>query len=92
MQKLAFLVGKWIGKAHFVRGPTEFVELVQTEEAQYKLDGLILTIEGVGKRASRGQPLLQPLDKTPLRSLLASIRPDGYKNGRNLNGPKTRHR
>jgi hypothetical protein len=34
MQKLAFLSGKWVGQAHLLRGPTEFVELVQTEEAQ----------------------------------------------------------
>lgn len=45
MQKLAFLVGKWIGEARILRGPTEFVELVQTGEAQYKLDRPILTIE-----------------------------------------------
>ena len=59
MQKLAFLTGKWVGEAHLLRGPTEFVELVQTEEAEYKLDGLILVIEGVGKTASGNQPLLQ---------------------------------
>jgi len=35
------------------------VELLQTEEAQYKLDGLILVIEGVGRTKSGGQPLLQ---------------------------------
>jgi hypothetical protein len=59
MQKLAFLVGRWIGEAHLLRSPTEFVELVQTEETQYKLDGLILTIEGVGRTVSGGQTLLQ---------------------------------
>ena len=59
MQKLAFLNGKWAGEASLLRGPTEFVELLQTEEAQYKLDGLILVIEGVGRTASGGQALLQ---------------------------------
>ena len=59
MQKLDFLVGKWIGWAHLRRSATESVELIQTEEAQYKLSGLILTIEGVGKIASGGQALLQ---------------------------------
>jgi len=58
MQKLAFLVGKWIGKAHLLRSAAESVELIQTEEAQYKLDGLILTIEGTGKTISGGQTLL----------------------------------
>jgi len=33
--------------------------LLQTEEAQYKLDGLIVVIEGVGLTRSGGQPLLQ---------------------------------
>jgi hypothetical protein len=59
MQKLAFLTGQWVGEARLLRGPTEFVELLQTEEAQYKLDGLILVIEGVGRTASGGQALLQ---------------------------------
>jgi hypothetical protein len=59
MQRLAFLVGEWIGEAHLLRSSTESVELVQTEVAQYKLDGLILTIEGVGRTISGGQTLLQ---------------------------------
>src|ERR1700722_13399155 len=59
MQKLAFLVGKWIGEAHLLRGAIESVELIQTEEARYKLDGLILPIEGTGQTVSGGQTLLQ---------------------------------
>jgi hypothetical protein len=59
MQELAFLAGKWVGETTLLRGPAEIVELVQTEEAQYKLDGLILVIEGVGRTASNGQTLLQ---------------------------------
>jgi hypothetical protein len=59
MKKLGFLVGKWAGEARLLRGPTESVELLQTEEAQYKLDGLIVVIEGVGRAKSGGQPLLQ---------------------------------
>ena len=41
MGKLAFLVGKWEGEASLLRGPGEWVELHQSEEAQYKLDGLM---------------------------------------------------
>jgi hypothetical protein len=59
MKKLDFLVGKWAGEARLLRGPTESVDLFQTEEAQYRLDGLILVIEGVGRTKSGGQPLLQ---------------------------------
>lgn len=59
MKEVGFLVGKWAGEARLLHGPGEPVELLQTEEAQYKLDGLILVIEGVGRTKSGGQPLLQ---------------------------------
>lgn len=59
MKEIDYLVGKWAGEARLLRGPGEPVELLQTEEAQYKLDGLILVIEGVGRTKSGGQPLLQ---------------------------------
>jgi hypothetical protein len=59
MKKLDFLIGKWAGEARILRGPNEAVELSQTEEAQYKLDGLIVLIEGVGRTESAAQPLLQ---------------------------------
>jgi len=59
MKKLDFLVGKWSGEARMLRGPGEPVVMTQTEEAQYKLDGLILSIEGVGK--ADGKPVLQAL-------------------------------
>lgn len=59
MKEIDYLVGKWAGEARLLRGPGEPVELLQTEEAQYKLEGLILVIEGVGRTKSDGQPLLQ---------------------------------
>jgi hypothetical protein len=60
MSKIAFLVGKWNGEARLLRGPGEWVDLVLTEEAQYKLDVLILTIEGIGRTKS-GVSVLQAL-------------------------------
>lgn len=59
MKRLGFLVGKWAGEARLLRGPAELVELLQTEEAKYKLNGLILVIEGIGRTQSGGQALLQ---------------------------------
>ena len=59
MKEVGFLVGKWQGEARLLRGPRELLELLQTEEAQYKLDGLILVIEGVGRTKASGQALLQ---------------------------------
>ncbi len=48
MQKLRFLVGAWSGRARIWRTADNSVELSQTENVTYKLDGLILMIEGVG--------------------------------------------
>lgn len=61
MKKLGFLVGKWVGEARVLRGPGKPVVLVQTEEAQFKLDGLILEIEGIGRTKLDNKPLLQAL-------------------------------
>ena len=46
MAKLAFLAGHWSGPVTVVRGPGEPLHLIQTEDVQYKLDGLVLLIEG----------------------------------------------
>ena len=46
MQKLAFLEGHWSGPVTIVRGPGEPLKATQTEDIQYKLDGLVLLIEG----------------------------------------------
>jgi hypothetical protein len=61
MKKLEFLIGKWTGQARVLRGPGDPVEMIQTEEAQYKLDGLVLLIEGVGRAKSDGKSALQAL-------------------------------
>ncbi len=61
MKELSFLAGKWSGQAHVQRGPGEPVALVQTEEVQYKLDGLVLTIEGIGRSLSDNKPVLRAL-------------------------------
>lgn len=46
MQKLSFLVGRWSGPVTIQRGPGEPLHLTQTENVQYKLDGLVLLVEG----------------------------------------------
>jgi len=61
MKKLNFLVGRWAGEARLLRGPGEAVVLVQTEEAQFKLGGLILEIEGIGRTMPDNLPVLQAL-------------------------------
>ncbi len=61
MKKLGFLAGKWAGEARLLRGPGEPVILAQTEVAQFKLDGLILEIEGIGRTKPDNKPVLQAL-------------------------------
>ena len=46
MHKLAFLTGHWSGPVKIAPGPGEPLHLTQTENVQYKLDGLVLLIEG----------------------------------------------
>jgi hypothetical protein len=55
MKKLGFLVGEWSGEASVLRGPGQFVQLAQTESTQFKLDGLVLVIEGVWPSQGRRQ-------------------------------------
>jgi hypothetical protein len=61
MKKLDFLVGQWSGEARVWRGPGEPTEMFQTEDAQYKLGGLILMIEGIKKTKADGKMALQAL-------------------------------
>ena len=46
MHKLSFLIGHWSGPVTVVRGPSGALHLTQTEDVEYKLDGLVLLIEG----------------------------------------------
>jgi hypothetical protein len=46
MQKLSFLAGRWSGPITVVRGPGEPLHAVQSEDVQFKLDGLVLLVEG----------------------------------------------
>ena len=46
MERLAFLVGRWSGPVTVVLGPGEPLHLTQTENVEFKLDGLVLLIEG----------------------------------------------
>ena len=76
------MVGKWAGEARLLRRPGEPAVLAQTEEARYKLGGLILEIEGIGRSQRDNKPVLEALglisfelaeitiDSQPARQLL----------------------
>ncbi|HYW36840.1 MAG TPA: hypothetical protein VE957_01890 [Terriglobales bacterium] len=84
MKKLGFLVGKWSGEARLLRGSGEPLELLQTEEAQYKLDGLILIIEGIGQSKSDGKVALQALGIVSYDDEAGAYRMRAYNDGRYL--------
>ena len=84
MKTLSFLVGKWAGEARLLRGPEQWVTVAQTEEAQYKLDGLILVIEGVGRTATESSPLLQALAVISYDDQTATYRMRAFNDGRFL--------
>jgi hypothetical protein len=84
MKKLSFLVGKWSGEARILRRPGEPVELAQTEEAQYKLDGLVLMIEGIGRSKSDGKLALQALGMISYDDEAGVYRMRAFNDGRYL--------
>jgi len=84
MKKLGFLVGRWNGEARLLRGSGEWLDLHQSEEAQYKLDGLILVIEGVGRAKSDGYTVLQALGVISFDDETATYRLRAFNDGRFL--------
>lgn len=49
MKKMQWMVGKWEGDAWYMQGQGKRATLVQTENIQTQLDGLVFTIEGIGR-------------------------------------------
>jgi hypothetical protein len=49
MKKLDYLAGKWKGEATVMAGPKETKKLTQTEDVQFRLDGVVLLVEGIGR-------------------------------------------
>lgn len=84
MKKLSFLVGKWSGEARILRGAGVTLELVQTEEAQYKLDGLVLMIEGIGCNKADGKAALQALGIVSYDDETETYRMRAFNDGRYL--------
>jgi hypothetical protein len=82
MMKLSFLVGKWAGEASLLRAPGQFVALSQTEEAQFKLDGLVLMIQGVGRTKSDGKRVLQALGLISFDDESGTYRMRAFNDGR----------
>src|SRR5437867_4817296 len=82
LKKLSFLIGEWSGEASAARGPGIVVELSQTEVAEFKLDGLVLMIEGVGRTKSDGKLALQALGLITFDDSTETYRMCAYNDGR----------
>lgn len=54
-------MGNWSGEVRLWRAPDQPLVLRQTEQVQYKLDGLLLFIEGIGRNEPDNSPVLQAL-------------------------------
>src|SRR5579862_8551724 len=81
MKKLGFLVGEWSGEASVLRGPGQFADLAQSESAQFKLDGLVLVIEGSGRSKVDGKLALQALGVVSFGDATGAYRMQAFNDG-----------
>jgi hypothetical protein len=84
MKKLGFLIGRWAGEAQLLSGQGQPIILAQTEDAQYRLDGLILSIEGVGRTKADGKVSLQAFAIISYDDESGSYRLRAFNDGRFL--------
>jgi hypothetical protein len=83
MKKLNFLVGRWSGEAAVARGPGEPLKITQTEDVQYKMDGLILLVEGTG-HAADGRIVFRALATVAYDDSTSTYRFRAYNDGHYL--------
>jgi hypothetical protein len=84
MKKLDFLIGNWSGEGRMLRGAAEPLEFLQTEEVQYKLDGLVLMIEGIGLTKADGKPVVRALATVSFDDQTGIYHMRAYNDGRYL--------
>jgi hypothetical protein len=61
LKKLEGLSGRWKGNGTVTRGPGQAETFAQTEDVQFRLDGTVLQIEGVGRRQSSDEIVFNAL-------------------------------
>ena len=83
MKRLDWMPGKWTGEASVFRGPGEPIKILQTEEVQFKLDGLLLLVEGTGRDTS-GKVLFHALATIAYDDQAKQYRFRSYNDGRYL--------
>jgi hypothetical protein len=83
MQRLSFLAGNWTGEATVTLGPGKSMKITQTEEVVYKLDGLVMLIEGTGRDES-GQVVFNALAIVSFDPRTKEYRIRAYRDGNSL--------
>lgn len=83
MKKLAFLAGQWSGPVTIALGPGEPLHLTQSENVAYKLDGLVLLVEGQSTGAD-GKAQFQALATIAYDDVSHTYRFRAYNGGRYL--------
>jgi hypothetical protein len=83
MRKLDFLVGRWRGPVSVVSGPGEPLRLIQTEDVESRLDGLVLLIDGKST-GEDGKALFQALATIAFDEATHTYRFRAYNDGHYL--------
>jgi hypothetical protein len=86
MKKLQFLDGTWSGPATIERGPGGALKITQTEHVQFKMEGLVLLIEGSGRDAA-GKAVFQALATVSFDDAAGVYHFRAYSDGRYLDVP-----
>src|SRR5688572_9560369 len=58
MKKIAYMAGRWSGEATMSRPNAAPVKVLQEENIQFKLDGTVLLVEGIGRSVEAGNPVV----------------------------------
>jgi hypothetical protein len=82
MKKLGFLAGKWSGPGTVIRAGEPF-KLTQSEEVQFKLDGLVMLVEGTG-RGPGGEVVFRAMATISYDDASSTYRFRAYSEGRYL--------
>lgn len=58
MKKVAYMAGRWSGEANVKQRNGSSMKVLQEENIQFKLDGTVLFIEGIGRSTEAGNPVV----------------------------------
>lgn len=83
MKKLEFLTGKWSGDAT-IRTPQGERKFRQTEQVEYRLDGLVMLVEGTGRDPATGEILFNALATIRYDDAAKAYRIHAHNGGRYL--------